>query len=84
MNGTEKLPARTWLEINKALVDYRAGRFASAADVLVRVAPSNEGMHDGAGAASRSYTVARSVLAALAGSEVIENSRITAVFASGR
>ena len=45
MNGTEKLPARTWIEITKALVDYRAGRLASAAEILLRVAPSSEGTH---------------------------------------
>jgi serine/threonine protein kinase/tetratricopeptide (TPR) repeat protein len=45
LNGTGKLPERPWLEATHALVDYRAGRFVSAAEILVRVAPTGEGTH---------------------------------------
>jgi tetratricopeptide (TPR) repeat protein len=45
MTGTENEPARKWYEITKGLVDYRAGRFGPAAEVIVRSAPSTEGLH---------------------------------------
>jgi tetratricopeptide (TPR) repeat protein len=48
MAGTEENPARKRFEITKGLVDYRAGRFGAAADIIVHSAPSNEGSHQDA------------------------------------
>jgi non-specific serine/threonine protein kinase/serine/threonine-protein kinase len=45
VTGTEQEPARKWYEITKGLVDYRAGRFGPAAEIILRSAPSNEGLH---------------------------------------
>jgi hypothetical protein len=45
VTGTEQEPARNWYEITKGLVDYRAERFGPAADIILRSAPSNEGLH---------------------------------------
>jgi tetratricopeptide (TPR) repeat protein len=42
---TKEDPARKWFEITKALVDYRAGNFQAAADIISQSAPSEEGFH---------------------------------------
>ena len=41
-NG-ERDPDRKWYETTQGLVDYRAGRFAAAAEIILHSAPSADG-----------------------------------------
>ena len=45
MSGTEAHPDRKWFEITTGLVDYRAGQFGPAAEIITRSVPSSEGFH---------------------------------------
>jgi len=43
--GTEAHPARRSFEVTKALVEYRVGRFGSAAEAIGHLSPAGDGTH---------------------------------------